>query len=118
MTVSLVLTCIGADKPGLVERLAETIAAHGGNWEASRMAHLAGHFAGILLTRVPEDQADALAHALQHLSTQGLHIVVHHSASTAVQPVFHPYRLELTGHDHPGIVRDISRILANLGVNV
>ncbi len=47
----LVLTLIGPDRPGLVEAVAEPIAAHGGNWLESRMAHLAGQFAGIVLYR-------------------------------------------------------------------
>ena len=38
----LVLTLIGPDRPGLVEAVAEVVAAHGGNWLESRMAHLAG----------------------------------------------------------------------------
>ena len=44
----LVLTLIGPDRPGLVEAVAEVVAAHGGNWLESRMARLAGKFAGIL----------------------------------------------------------------------
>ena len=42
----LVLTLIGPDRPGLVEAVAEVVARHGGNWLESRMAHLAGKFAG------------------------------------------------------------------------
>ena len=49
----LVLTLIGADRPGLVESLAKRVAAHRGNWVESRMAHLAGQFAGILRVEVP-----------------------------------------------------------------
>ena len=49
----LVLTIIAADKPGLVERIAQNIASHGGNWLESRMAHMAGQFAGILRVSVP-----------------------------------------------------------------
>jgi glycine cleavage system regulatory protein len=50
---SLVLTVIGADRPGLVETLAQTIAEHGASWLESRMAHLAGHFVGLLRVSVP-----------------------------------------------------------------
>jgi hypothetical protein len=39
MRASIVLTVIGPDRPGIVELLSTTIAAHGGNWEQSRMAH-------------------------------------------------------------------------------
>ena len=32
MNAALVLTVIGPDRPGLVERLSETVALHGANW--------------------------------------------------------------------------------------
>ena len=60
MPTSLVLTVLGEDRPGLVEALSHIIAAHEGNWLESRMAHLAGQFAGILRASVPEGNAAAL----------------------------------------------------------
>jgi len=51
-----VLTLIGPDRPGLVESVAARVAAHGGNWLESRMAHLAGQFAGILRVEVPAER--------------------------------------------------------------
>ncbi|MGI9430405.1 MAG: glycine cleavage system protein R, partial [Bythopirellula sp.] len=57
---SLVLTVLGQDRPGLVDAIAQAVADHGGNWVESRMAHLAGHFAGILRVEVDADQAEAL----------------------------------------------------------
>ena len=60
----LVLTLIGPDRPGLVEAVAEVIAGHGGNWLESRMAHLAGQFAGILRVEVPGAQVAPLSVAL------------------------------------------------------
>ena len=65
MPTSLVLTVLGEDRPGLVEALAHIIAAHEGNWVESRMAHLAGQFAGILRASVPDGNAAALLTALQ-----------------------------------------------------
>ena len=47
MARSLVMTVIGPDRPGLVEELSKTIAAHEGSWLESRMAQLAGHFAAV-----------------------------------------------------------------------
>ena len=51
----LVLTVIAPDQPGLVERVAQCIAAHGGNWLESRMSRMAGQFAGILRVAVPAE---------------------------------------------------------------
>jgi glycine cleavage system regulatory protein len=114
----LVLTLIGPDRTGLVESVAEVIAAHGGNWLESRMTHLAGKFAGILRAEVPPNRAAALALALSALETRGLKVVVE-TAPRAERP--RPERtmdLELVGLDRPGIVREISQLLAESGVNV
>jgi len=118
MTHSLVLTVIGPDQPGLVEALSQTVAAHDGSWEASRMARLAGQFAGILEVRVPEERTAALFKALHGLESRGLRVVVEDaSPDTAVQP-HRALRLELIGQDRPGIIREVSSALAAAGVNV
>lgn len=117
MNTFLVLTVIGEDRPGLVESLSETVANHGGNWLESRMAHLAGRFAGILRVAVADDRADGLRDALAALQTRGLSIVVERGASGAPVAAAR-LRLELLGADHPGIVRDIARALAQRGINV
>jgi glycine cleavage system regulatory protein len=114
--ISLVLTVLGADRPGLVEALARVIADHGGNWIESRMAHLSGHFAGLLRVEVERDRADALADAVRSLA--GLESLVHRDASASAPRNSPLLRLELVGQDRPGIVREISRVLASQGVNV
>ena len=115
----LVLTLIGPDRPGLVEAVAEVVASHGGNWLESRMAHLAGKFAGILRVEIAADQATALQTALGELESRGLKVVGESSGEPGSQPT--PGRtlvLELVGLDRPGIVREISQLLANGGANV
>lgn len=118
MRDSLVLTVIGPDRTGLVEALAEHISAADGNWEASRMAHLAGQFAGILLVTVERSRTDALLAALRGLGGAGLHVTAQPSHPGAPAPGTQQVTLELTGDDRVGIVRDVARILAERGVNV
>jgi glycine cleavage system regulatory protein len=116
-TTSLVLTLIGQDRPGLVEALASVIVAHGGNWLESRMARLANKFAGVLLVDVGDDRAAELTSALGALREQGLTVVVEPADATGRgdRP---SYRLDLEGQDRPGIVREVSSVLARLGVSV
>ena len=76
MRVSLVMTVIGDDRPGLVESVSQVVAAHGGSWQESHMARLAGKFAGILRAEVPEDKVDALEAELRELASGGIHIIV------------------------------------------
>ena len=116
MSTSLVLTVIGDDRPGLVELLSETIASNGGNWLESRMARLAGKFAGILRVSAPDSEAEALRLALAALESHGLHVIA--EVSRYEETGRAPVRLELVGADHPGIVRDVATALARRGVNV
>ena len=119
MKKSLVLTLIGPDGPGLVEKLSDTIASHGGNWEQSRMAHLAGKFAGILRVSVPSDAAPGLERALAGLEDQGLKIIVETSPEAETpRSGGESLILEVVGNDREGIVRDISSALAARKVNV
>jgi glycine cleavage system regulatory protein len=125
MRSQLVLTLIGLDRPGLVETIAAEVARHHGNWEESRMARLAGHFAGLLVVSVSSDAAQPLADALSRLSSAGLKIVVEPvgaqapSAPAALElGLGRPLQLELVGNDRPGIVRDLARVLSRRNVNV
>jgi glycine cleavage system regulatory protein len=115
---SLVLTLIGPDRPGLVEAVAEVIASHGGNWLESRMAHLAGKFAGILRAEVPADRSRALIEALGRLEGRGLRVVAELAPGVPPAADQRAMELEVVGLDRPGIVREISQLLARHAVNV
>lgn len=118
MTTTLVLTLIGRDQPGLVRVVAATIAEHGGNWLESRMCRLGGEFAGIVRLEIDPSRADGLAAALRGLS--GLRVDVTREASGATAGVA-PARLaalDLVGSDRPGILREVSGVLAAHGLNV
>ena len=117
MASYLVLTIIGDDKPGLVERLSDTISRHNGNWLESNMSHLAGKFAGILRVSVDDAHADALVQDLQSLSSI-LKLVVEKVSVGEPTPRQRTLRLTLVGNDRPGIVKEISRALAVQHVNV
>jgi glycine cleavage system regulatory protein len=117
---SLVLTVIGDDRSGLVSALSGVIADHGGSWERSQMARLAGKFAGIVLVAVPDDRAEALIGALGPLGTEGLLDVTVERAGDEVPVSTDLTRLslELVGADRPGIVHDISQALATREVSI
>jgi glycine cleavage system regulatory protein len=116
MPIHLVLTVIGRDRPGLVSAISQTVAAGGGNWLDTRMASLAGQFAGMLLVAIAPAKADALIASLHQLEAQGLHIVIERGDEPAAGG--RSARLELVGLDRPGIVRDISHVLAVNNVSI
>jgi glycine cleavage system regulatory protein len=118
MQSTLVMTVIGADRPGLVESVATIIAGHGGNWLESRMSRLGGQFAGILRVQVPTEREAALTTALKELGGKGLTVVIHSDQSPATGGKAELRQLEIVGQDRPGIVQQITRALAQHGVNV
>lgn len=119
MNVPLILTIIGADRPGIVESIASTISGEGGNWLESRMMRLGGQFAGILRFEVEKGREQSLTAKLRGLESQGLRIVVQaDGAASAPVRAEKTLQLELVGQDQPGIVRQISSALAKNGVNV
>jgi glycine cleavage system regulatory protein len=112
------ITFTAADRPGLVESLAEVVAAHGGNWLESRMSNLAGRFAGIVRVAVALEQAAALEQALAALQAEGVYVHLEATGRAAAQAQAVPFRLEIVGHDRPGIVREFAAALADRGINV
>ncbi len=118
MPASLILTIVGPDRPGLVNLISDRVTAHGGNWLESRMANLAGQFAGIVHLHVPQASIEALIVAFQELEAQGLRIVVTRGTDGASGAPGRRMKLELVGQDRPGIVRDISHALASRGVSI
>jgi glycine cleavage system regulatory protein len=114
----LVVTVIAQDRPGVVEAVAQAVAAQGGNWEESRMARLGGRFAGILLVAVDPGKVAALQAGLRELEGAGIRALVERTDEPAPAPGWRHVRLQLVGQDRRGIIRDISRALAGRGINV
>ncbi len=111
---SLILTVIGPDRPGLVRTLAQSVAAHGGSWLESRMARLGGQFAGIVMVEAPGSLLDDL----RALENDGLRIVVQSATAATGAQSGERLAIEVVGNDRPGIVRDVTQVLADNGVNI
>jgi glycine cleavage system regulatory protein len=107
---TLVLTVVGDDRAGLVATVADIVEEHGGNWENSRLAELAGAFAGVIEVSVPEDRADELRAALTVLDGL-LTVAVHTGAAEKDAAPSRHLTLQVLGNDRPGIVRDVSAVL-------
>lgn len=115
--IDLVLTLIGTDRPGIVDSVSEVVEQHGGNWLESRMAHLAGKFAGVLCVEVADENAAALEQALADLDVSGLKVIVERG-DVSEAPSQRVMEIDLLGLDRPGLVHEISTLLARRGVNV
>lgn len=114
---SYILTFIGKDRPGLVKRLSTLVAELDGSWQQSQMSRLAGQFAGVVEIRLPENQADALQAALNHLDAEGISAQLTQGNPDDGED---GRRLGLTliGPDRNGIISELSSALADHHINV
>ena len=118
METSYIVTFIGDDRPGLVEALSRAIESNRGNWLESRLSQLGGKFAGLVLVTLPGENGPALETDLKALSASGLSVRVTPASATARTALGRAITLTVIGPDRLGIVREISRALAQREVNV
>jgi glycine cleavage system regulatory protein len=115
---SLVVTVMGPDRPGIVSLLSDRAQRYGANWAASRLANLAGEFAGMVHFEVPRENAEPLANALRGLASSGLRVVIAKGDGAGVPAGLRGVELELVGDDRVGIVSNLTRMLAARGVSI
>ncbi len=120
---TLVLTVLGDDRAGLVSAVSAPLKAHGASWERSQMARLAGRFAGIVEVSVDSSAVDALSLDLRALADQGLSVHVETGDTSAAEAAAEAQSasrlsLDLIGADRPGILADISALVADAGVSI
>jgi len=118
MNNSIVLTIIADDHPGIIQTVSTVLTHHDGNWTQSSMSSLAGQFAGILLASVPQENTQACLAELQGLESSGLRVIANVSSEAASAEKASTYALDLVGNDHPGIVHDITTLLAKHKISV
>ncbi|WP_438863638.1 glycine cleavage system protein R [Neptunicella sp.] len=112
----IVVTLVGTDKPGIVERISKTIYQHQGNWLASSLSKMAGQFAGIIQVMLPDDQIDSFHTAVNNISD--LRCVVHEDISEFQPGETRTATVDIMGNDKPGIVQEITAALHHAGANV
>jgi glycine cleavage system regulatory protein len=115
---ALVMTVLGEDRPGLVEKLSTAISEHRGNWLGSHLSSMAGHFGGMIHVLVPAEEVDPLTESLHNLEPMGLEISIKPGLEEEPDDPPREARLQVMGNDRPGIVNSISQAIASRGINV
>lgn len=119
MRKQLVMTASGRDHVGVVEKMAEIIVRFDGNVESSRMVRLGGDFALLMFVTAPEDKIEPLRATLAevHYTAYDIHTrlseVTEPEETSAI-----PCAITVLGADHMGIIHQISRYLAEQGINI
>lgn len=117
MKTSVILSAVGGDRPGLTQGLAEAVFAAGGNWLESNLSHLGGKYVGSILVELDTGRLGELSQAVDRLNAGGLHVQIV-PAGDAPPVAGKPLWFELVGQDRPGIVHEVTAVLAGLEVNI
>ena len=116
---NLVITIFAKDRAGIVQALSDTVLAHNGNWLESSLSRMSGQFAGIVNISVAAEQREALQQALAGLEQSGIHVTSQNTFLPAAEKVQREtFELIIEANDRPGIVEEISSVLAASDVNV
>lgn len=115
----LVLTAIGDEREGLVSALSRTVQDHDGNWLDSQFTRLAGKFSGIVLVDIAPERAEEFGAAAAQLHDEvGLTVHVSEAEIPASASTDRELHVQIVGMDRPGMVRQITAALAELGASI
>jgi glycine cleavage system transcriptional repressor len=116
----LVVTTVGPDRRGTVEKITEVIVSYEANIEESRMARLGGEFAVIMLLSLPAEKEKDLLAGLDTLKEAGLTVVSQSTNLARLEKFqgFVPYEISVVGADHEGIVHRVAHYLASEEIQV
>ena len=117
MNTKVILSAVGSDRPGLTQSLADAVLAAGGNWLESHLSRLGGKYVGSVLVEIDEAKLPVLERQIRDVDAAGLHVSIVAAGDGPAAPT-HLVSIELVGQDQPGIVREVTTVLANLGVNI
>lgn len=119
MRTNIVFTLTGPDRVGIVESVTRMLLDHGANVESSRMARLGGEFAMLMLVSMPE-QPTSLDKDVEALIAQGYKITTSLTRQTYAEthPGWLPFRIEVEGADHEGIIHQVAHHLSERGINI
>lgn len=116
MQTRILLTVMGADRPGLTEALAAAVLEAGGNWLESYLSRLGGKFVGSALVDLSPGGVERLRANLQQSVASELRVEIVPADEEIDDGEV--VELSLTAQDRPGIVHEISAVLARLGANI
>jgi len=116
----LVLTASGHDRPGILEEITGTIVRHNGNVESGRFQRLGGDFAMLMFITAPAEELETLRSALNDLHFVKFDVQTRLSEATEpVEPTMaQTCAITVMGADHMGIIYEVTRYLAEQGINV
>lgn len=115
----LVITCVGKDRPGLVDRLTQVILDAKGNLVDSRMTVLGDDFAILTLVSGNWDTIAKLEDSLNAMAEkESLSITTRRTEERQTKADAVPYGVDAVCVDSPGIVQQLAEFFANRNINI
>lgn len=119
MSVELVITALGEDRPGIVEELSTVLSKKQLNIEDSRMSVLGGEFAILMLVSGASSSIDEFIDDIPGLEDfLRMKLLVKLTRKKSETQELAPYAVEVISIDHLGIVQDIARFFSSRNINI
>ncbi|MDH5518382.1 MAG: glycine cleavage system protein R [Gammaproteobacteria bacterium] len=119
MNKELVLSALGTDQPGLVDRISKHILNLNLNIEDSRMSILGGEFAIMLLLSGNEEILQSLIDSIPELEQEFSDLVF--NSKYTERKARHSglsYKVKIHALDHQGIVHHLARFFSARNINI
>jgi len=115
----LVLSALGADKPGIIDELSRSVMNSGCSILDSRMVVLGGNFALLLQVGGNWNNIAKLEHQLATLES-GLGLTITAQRTSAREPgdQLLPYGVDVIAMDQPGIVHNLATFFSHRKINI
>jgi len=119
MSQKLVITALGADRPGLVNELSDVLCSNKLNIEDSRMSVLGGEFAILLLVSGTAQAVEAFVANSQDIENSlKMKLTVKLTESKAASQQLIPYDVDVVAIDNPGIVHNLASFFSSRQINI
>ncbi len=115
----LVISALGKDRPGIVDKLSAAILEDQCNIADSRMTVLGGEFAIMLMVEGNWNTLAKLEKEIPHLGKRlGLTIITERTEEKRGETGLLPYAVEVVAMDHPGIVHHLASFFSQRNINI
>lgn len=119
MSEHLVITALGADRPGIVKELSDALHSNQLNLEDSRMSVLGGEFAILLLvTGTSQAIDDFIAKSPQVEDSLQMKLTAKITQAKAESQDLATYDVDVESIDNPGIVHNLASFFSSRQINI
>ena len=119
MPQKLVITALGADRPGIVDELSDTLCSNQLNIEDSRMSVLGGEFAILLLVSGSAEAVnDFIARSAKIEDSLQMKLTVKATEIQEDSQKLVSYDVDVVAIDNPGIVHNLASFFSSRQINI